>query len=273
MTSITCPKCGEDLTVTPASECPTCGAKIATPPTPKILLGALLQIAITATLLLLLGFPKFMIAMFATLILMRAALSAWAKTKVVARTKAPERPIAHPTLLSIINFATALCALVFVATALFGLAMFLNSWNTWSQYQGQPHHETDFVVKRAYYQPRRKGNADIYASGTVEGSREWMSLRPYFESLPRNQAELDSQVPPETSIHVYLYPRLKGRARVVVYEEGPPDEPARRAVMNTILYVPLGLGATALLIFLLTRLRRLCYLSNQLKMVGVSSGF
>ena len=249
-----------------------CGAKIAAPPSPKIWLGALIQIAITIPVMLLMRFPKFMIAMFVTLILVGTAFSMWAKTRVaVARTPVPQRAVAHPTVLSVINFTTALCALVFVSIALFGFVIFMNSWNTWHQYEGQPRHESDFVVKRVYYQPHRKGNPDIYASGTVEGSQEWMGLRPYVDPFPRNEAELDSQVPPGTSIHVYLYPQLKGRSRIVVYEQGPPDDAARRTAMDTLLYAPLGLAGIALLIFLLSRLRKMCYVTEQLRMSAASS--
>jgi hypothetical protein len=99
-----------------------------------------------------------------------------------------------------------------------------------------------------------------------------MGLRPYVDPFPRNEGELDSQVSPGTPIHVYFYPHLKGRARIVVYEEGPPDESARRTAMDTILYAPLGLAGTALLIFLLSRLRRLCYVTEQLSMSAAISG-
>lgn len=249
-----------------------CGAKISAPLAPKIWLGALIQIAISTIFMLSFGFPKIMIAIFATLILVGTAFSMWAKTRVaVVRAPVTRQAVAHPTALSIINFTTALCALVFVSTALFGLVIFLNSWSTWHQYEGQPHHESDFVVNRVYYQRHRKGNPDIYASGTVEGNKEWMGLRPYVDPFPQNAGELDSQVPPGTSIHIYLYPQLKGRSRIVVYEQGPPDEAARRTAMDSLLYTPLGLAGLALLIYLLSRLRRLCYATEQLSMSAASS--
>jgi len=249
-----------------------CGANIMRPPGPKIWLIALVQIAMGTTFMVLFRFPKFMIAGFAVLILIATALSAWSKAKpAVIRQPTAQRPVAHPIWFGIVNLVTVVCALALVAFPLFGFVIFMNSWNTWHEYEGQPHHESNFVVKRAYYQPHRKGSASIYASGTVEGNQEWMSLRPYVESFPRNQDDLDSQVPTGSSIHIYLYPHLKGWDRIVVYEQGPPDEDARRTAMNALLYAPLGLAAAALVMFLLSQLRRLCYVPEQAGIAAATS--
>ena len=250
-----------------------CGAKIVAPPGAKIWVGALVQIAITTIFMLVFGFPKIMIAIFDTLILIGTGLSAWIKVSpaVVRVQRQQPRPLAHPTLFHILSFVSALCALVFISFLLFGFVIFMNSWNRWHQYEGQHHERADFIVKQAYYQPRTKGNADIYARGTVEGSQEWMGLQRYVESFPHNQAELDAQVPAGTSIDVYYFPGLKGRARVVVYDEVPPAEASRRTAMNTITYAPLGLAVTAGLIFLLSRLRRFCFAEEPTAMAAANS--
>jgi len=249
-----------------------CGAKIVVLPGAKIWIGALIQIALSTIFMLVFGFPKIMIAIFVTLILIGTALSAWLKARpAVVRGPVPQRPLAHPTLFRILSLISALCALIFISILLFGFVIFMNSWNRWHEYEGQRYQRTDFVVKQAYYQPRRKGNADIYASGTVEGNHEWMSLQRYVESFPRNQAELDSQVPAGTSIDVYYFPGLKGRARVVVYDEVSPAEASRRTAMNTLTYAPIGLGVTAGLIFLLSRLRRLRFAEVPFAMAAANS--
>ncbi|HEV3510749.1 MAG TPA: hypothetical protein VGS05_03535 [Candidatus Sulfotelmatobacter sp.] len=271
-TTAKCPKCGQEVTITAASACPMCGAKMVRPLAPKIWVAGLVQVAISTIFMLLCGFPKVMILPFVTLILIGTALSARFKIKpAVVRQPIPQRPVAHPIVFGIVNLLTVLSAFGLVAFLLLGSVIFLNSWNTWHQYEGQPHHESDFVVKRAYYQAHRKGSASIYASGTVEGNQEWMSLRPYVDPLPRNQDELDSQVSAGTSIHIYFYPHLKGWDRIVVYEQGPPDEDARRTAMNTLKYAPLGALLAAGLIFLLARVRRLCFAEEPMAMAAANS--
>jgi hypothetical protein len=45
----------------------------------------------------------------------------------------------------------------------------------------------------------------MYASGMVDGQREWIGLYPYLHPRPRNEAELDERVPIGTSIPIYLF--------------------------------------------------------------------
>jgi len=265
-------KCGHELTDSSAAACPMCGARVATAPGAKIWIAALVQITFATIFMLAFGFPKIMIAIFLAVILIATALSARLKAKpTLIQPARPQKPLARPMLFRILSLISALCALAFVSFLLFGFVMFMDSWNRWHQYEGQHYERTDFVVKQAYYQPRRKGNADIYASGMVEGNHEWMSLHQYVESFPRNQAELDAEVPSGTAIDVYYFPGLKGRARVVVYDEVPPAEASRRTAMNTITYAPLGLAVTAGLIFLLSRLRRLCFAEEPIAMAAANS--
>lgn len=269
-----CVKCGHELTDSSAAACPMCGARVATDLGAKIWIVALVQITFATIFMLVFGFPKIMIAIFVTVILIGTALSAWVKVRPVGvRGPVPQRPLAHPALFRILSCVSALCVLVFISFLLFGFVIFMNAWNRWHEYEGQRYQRTDFVVKRAYYQPRRKGNADIYASGMVEGNHEWMSLHQYVESFPRNQAELDAEVPSGTAIDVYYFPGLKGQARVVVYDEVPPAEASRRTAMNTITYAPLGLAVSAGLIVLLSRLRRLCFVEEPIAMAAANSSF
>jgi len=206
------------------------------------------------------------------MILIATAVSARLKARpTLIQPATPLKPLAHPTLFRILSFISALCVLAFVCFLLFGFVMFMDSWNRWHKYEGKHYVRADFVVKQAYYQPQRKGSADIYASGMVEGNHEWMSLHQYVESFPRNQAELEAAVPPGTAIDVYYFPGLKGQARVVVYDEVPPAEASRRTAMNTITYAPLGLAVSAGLIVLLSRLRRLCFVEEPIAMAAANS--
>jgi hypothetical protein len=57
----------------------------------------------------------------------------------------------------------------------------------------------------------------------------------------------------------------------VVYDEVSPAEASRRTAMNTLTYAPIGLGVTAGLIFLLSRLRRLCLEEEPMAMAAANS--
>lgn len=142
---------------------------------------------------------------------------------------------------------------------LFGSVMFMNDWSRYQIYEGQPHHRADFEVTRVYYQKHPKGGADVYASGTVEGNREWIDLLPYLHTRPQGQAELEERVAVGTSIPVYLFPNLKGRLRVPVYNVVPPAEAYHRRAMAELNYGLLGLALDGGILFVLIRLRRLCF--------------
>ena len=113
-------------------------------------------------------------------------------------------------------------------------------------------------MTRVYYQKQGKGT-DVYASGTVEGRREWMNLAPYVQVMPHGQSELEESVPVGTSIPIYLFPDMKGRSRVRVYQEVPTAESYHRAAMSALRN---GLGCLAIcggILFLLLRLRAMCF--------------
>jgi hypothetical protein len=265
-----CPKCGLDLTDPGAQKCPVCGAPILALPRIGVWLAALFQIAITTIFMLVFGFPKIMIVVFSALILVATAFSRLVKPRSVPPQSLPKTPVSNPILFKILGFAIALCSLAMVCVLVFGFAMFMNSWMGWQRYAGQPHHRSEFQVVRAYYQPHRKGGADVYASGMVDGQKEWMSLGPYLKYTPHDQEELDSRVEAGTTIPIYLYPGLKGRARVQVYNVLPPDEANRRTAMSTLSYGLIGLAVSAGVIFLLSRVRRtLCVEENSFELPGI----
>ena len=220
--------------------------------------GALFQFAIAVVFMTVFRFPKVMIAIFGVMIAVGAAFSVWMKGKPFA-PPAAQRPLSHPTLFRILTLGTALCSVVFFAIVLFGFVIFINNWNDWHRYEGQPYHRSDFVVTNTYYQRGYKGAVDVYASGTVDGSREWMGLRPYLQTVPRSQAELDQRVPVGTSIPIYLFPEMKGRSRVRVYDVTPTAETYHRTAIRAVNQSLEGLCLTGILILVLSRCRNLCY--------------
>lgn len=241
-----------------------CGASLLTLPSNsrRIWIGAVVQIAMATTFMLLFHFPKFMIVAFVALILVGTAASAWIKTKASRVVPAaPPPPLAHPALFRIVISATVLCAFTLVASALFGFVAFMNSWNRWHQYEGQPYHQSDFVVTQVYFQKHNKG-VDAYASGTVEGQREWMNLIPYLRVAPRSQAQLDSMVGPGITIPIFYFPELKGRVRVQFDDGVPPAEQGHRGAMNALKYGFLGIVVSAGMILVLSRVRSLCYVRD-----------
>ena len=254
-----CPKCGFELTDAGAKVCPLCGSNIVGPVGGKIWIGALIQFTFATLFMLVSGFPKFMIAIFGVMILAGAVISAWAKTKPQTLRPAPQRPVKNPILFKVLSLAVAVCCLIFFCILLFGSVMFMNSWNQWHRYEGQPYHRSEFQVDRVYFQRHAKGGISAYASGNVEGQREWMDLLPYLNFRPRDEDELDMHVGPGTTIPIYYFPGMKGQARVQVYKETPPAEASHRMAIHVADYALLGLIITAGIIFVLSRLRRTCF--------------
>lgn len=256
-----CPKCGFDLSNATSPICPGCGAPALPLPLPRIgkWIGAAIQIALSTIFMLVFGFPKVMIVVFATLIVVATALSALVKPRPAVAPGAPQRPVSNPLLFKILSIAVALCSVALFCILLFGFVMFMNEWDRWHRYEGHRYERTDFVVSQVYYQTHTRGGPDIYARGTVEGNKEWMSLRPYLKFVPHSQEELDTRIGVGTTIPVYYFPDMKGRSRVQVVGEAPPAEGSRRAAMSTLHSSLLGLAVTAGILFLLFLLRRSCY--------------
>lgn len=263
-----CPKCGLDAPDPSVIKCPACGTAIFKLPRLGLWAAAGIQVVICTVFLILFGFPKILVLVFALLIVGGAATAAWIKPKRTAKP-VPQRPVSNPILLKVIGFCIAVCAFVSLAFVLFGFVIFMNAWTRWHQYEAQPYHRTEFQVKHVYFQRGSKGGTDISASGMVEGKLEYMSLSPYVHPLPRSKAELDEHVPIGTLIPVYLFPNLKGRARVQVYEPVPPAEAAHRMTVTTVKATLLALAVMAIVLFVLSRLRELCFVNeNSFQQVG-----
>ena len=235
-------------------------------------IGAAVQITLSTTFMLVFRFPKVMIVVFAGFILLGTALSTVIKPRPVGAPAIPRRPVSNPLPFRILSVAIALGSLIAFCILLFGFVSFMNSWDRWHQYEGHPYQRTDFVVTKAYFQAHTRGGPYLYASGTVDGNKEWMGLRPYLNSVPRSQEELDTQVEAGTVIPVYFFPDLKGQTRVQVRSDLPPAEAGRRAAMATLHSALLGLAVMAGILFVLILLRRSCYADTQASFQQASTG-
>jgi hypothetical protein len=175
------------------------------------------------------------------------------------------RPLSTtPTSVILLNLAITILGLAFLCCLLFGFVAFMNAHLAFKRVQGQPYRATTFQVTHPYYQKSRGMHGPdiaVYASGMVEGKKEWMNLVPYLKRVPadrfpQNQAELDDSVPPGTVIPVYLFPNLKGQSRIQVIDVLPPGEASRRTEMWVLRRAPAALAVLGALIFLLVRIRR-----------------
>jgi len=165
----------------------------------------------------------------------------------------------QPVSKILLSLSIAILGFAFLICLLFGFVTFVNAHNALKRVQGQPYHATAFQVIRPYYQKSagmHGPHVSVYASGMVEGKKEWMDLVPYLKRAPRDQAELNGSVPPGTTIPVYLFPNLKGRSRIQLIDVLPPGEASRRTETWVLRCAPLGLAVTGSLIFLLVRIRR-----------------
>lgn len=223
----------------------------------NIWIGAAIQIAFSSIFMLVFHFPKIMIAIFGGVIVVGTALSSRLKPTATVPGVTPPRQLAHPTLSRIVGFGIVLSAFAMFCILLFGSVMFLNSWNRWHEYEGQPFHRSEFVVRKVYYEKHSKSRS-FYASGTVEGQKEWMSLQPYLHRMPGSQAEAENSVPTGTSIPIYFFPNMKGRARVQVYEETPPAALAHQMAMKILYDSLLWLALIGSALLTLMQVRRWC---------------
>ena len=267
-----CPKCGFDLSNATSPICPACNTPILGIPKAGRWIAAAVQIALSTTFMLVFKFPKVLIVVFVGFIVVGTALSAVIKARPAGVPAVPRRPVSNPLLFKILSVAIALASFAMGCILLFGFAMFMNSWDRWHQYEGHPYQRTDFVVTRTYFQTHTRGGPSIYASGTVDGGKEWMDLQPYLKFRPHNQDELDTQVAAGTVIPVYFFPDLKGRTRVQVSSNPPPAETSRRAAMNTLNSSLVGLAVMAGIIFALVLLRRSCYSDTDTSFPQASTG-
>lgn len=257
-----CPKCGLDLTDQSARTCPTCGASLSVGGRGRIWIGALLQFAFAAIFMTIFHFPKFIIVFFGVVILLGAVATSFMKPASGVHRPQATKPLSHPALFRVASLGMALCAFSILVTLLFGTVMFLDSWDRWHRYEGQPYHRSDFQVVQVYYQKHSK-STDVYARGVVEGQREWMSLQPYLHMTPRSQQELELRVPTGVMIPIYYFPNMQGRLRVQVYKETPPDEESHRAAIAVLRSALPALAIMAVILLLLIWARRACFVPEE----------
>jgi hypothetical protein len=253
-----CPICGLDLAGIQGELCPICAARIPPQAKRRVWLGALIQFVIMAAFILLFRLPKFLIVFFGLFSLFVTLFASVLTRKGISARPRPQTSLPKSAGFQIVSFAIALFGFVFLCCLLFGFVAFINSWNSWQRYEGQPFHRAEFVVDHDYYQ-RNSKSVDLYASGTVEGHREWMDLETYLRaqnfSRPRGQGELELQVPVGTSIRIYFFPNLKSRSRVRLYSSTAPADAYRQSAMNALRYGLAGIAVCGLAIFVLVKIR------------------
>jgi Ca2+/Na+ antiporter len=159
---------------------------------------------------------------------------------------------------TMLGVAIGMFAFGLLGALLFSFVTFMNSWSTYQRLQGQAYHAASFQVTRVYLQRGTSKNSStrVFASGMVEGRKEWMDLLPYLKRTPSDQAELESLVPEGTVISVYLFPDLKGYARIQVVGAVPPAEANYKRAMSTLNYGLVALGIGVAVLFALNRMRR-----------------
>lgn len=252
-----CGSCGFESDNFPGAVCPQCGKNLLTSKIGRVKWPfALLQLALVAGFMLAFHFPRPMILFFVAMIVLGTVLSNRLQAKLP--TPHPRTPSAPQTpAVRLLNAAIALCGFAFLLAALFGFVIFMNSWTSWERFRGQSYHETTFQVMRTYYQPARgKRGAQAYASGMVEGRKEWMDLFAYLKPMPRSQDELEQRIPIGDTIPVYLFPDLKGYSRVQVIGDLPPAEANYKRAIWVLNHGLAALGILAGIVFVLVRVRR-----------------
>lgn len=150
--------------------------------------------------------------------------------------------------------------MVLFATLLFGQLSFRHSWERWHQCEGHPFHRADFEVQQVYFEPPRLNvrSGVSCTFGLVESNRQRMNVADDLHYNSGSQAELDHRFPPGTRIPVYLFPDMKGRDRVQVYEGLPPAEASQRMAIKELRYSLMILVGTGAAVLVPIRLRRLC---------------
>ncbi len=254
-----CPKCGIDVADTSAVTCPMCSAPLfSIAPRSIGWLGPLIQVVFMITFMLLFHFPKRMILYSGAFILVATALSTLLRRRQGQLQPTQPLQLSRPGLYRVLSVFIALAAIALFAILLFSTVIFLNDWSRYQTYKAQPYHRADFVVMRTYFQRGSKGAIDAYASGTVEGQKEWMSLTSYLPSRPRNAGEVEEMVPAGTSIPIYLFPNLKGRLRFEFYKATPPADSYYQEAMAILSKAPLAFVIVGGVLFLLLGLRKTC---------------
>jgi hypothetical protein len=259
-----CAACGFEvspgLSSVAATNCPQCGTKLAPEANFKGWPMALLQIALTTSFMLVFHFPRIMIAIFAVVILASARAQSRGMLMASTKPRIPAASSSQPVTVRILSLLIGICGFLFIATFMLGFVVFMNSWSRWQLYQGMAYHASSFQVVRVYYQQhsgsRPSTGADVFASGMVEGRKEWMDLLQYLKTVPHDQAELNGRVPPGTVIPVYVFPALKGQARIQMIGAVSPAEANHKQAIGALNYGLPTLAVIGGVMFLLIRIRR-----------------
>jgi len=275
-----CPACGFESDGFPDLPCPQCGRKFLRAGSFWPWLAGMAQVALVTGIMFAFHFPRPVILFFGLAAFFSTVLRLRRRWSTSPTGKPLPRPLSsQPISVILLSLAIAVLGFAFLCCLLFGTVAFLNADMAIKRVQGQPYHATTFQVTRPYYQ-RSAGmhgpDIAIYASGMVEGEKEWMNLVPYLrrdprDRLPQNQAEVNDLVPPGAVIPVYLFPNLKGQSRIDVIDVLPPGEASRRTETWVLQHASVALAVLAALIFLLVRIRRLCSSSAAQGMSGSCS--
>ncbi len=257
-----CPACGFEFGNFPDTTCPQCGKKFLRPVSFSPWLVGMVQVVLVIGFMFAFQFPRPMIVFFGLASFLFAVFGLRPRRSALATLKPLPGPVSsQPMSVVLLNLTIAVLGLGFLACLLFGFVTFINAHNAFKHVQGQPYHATSFQVIRPYYQKSagmHGPDVAVYASGIVEGEKEWMNLLPYLKRVPRDQAELNDSVPPGTAIPVYLFPNLKGQSRIQVIDVLPPGEASRRTETWVLRRAPVALTVLGTLILLLLRIRRSC---------------
>jgi len=255
--TLKCPACGFEGDNFQGRVCPQCNKKL--PPAISFgpWIGGLIQLIFALTFMSVFHFPRPMVIVAGGFILI-GTLATSLRRKSSTPSKPRPAPVRQTPAATMFGIAIGACAFGLLGGLLFSFVTFMNSWSTYQLLQGQAYHAASFQVTRVYLQRGTSKNSSTraFASGMVEGRKEWMDLLPYLKRTPSDQAELESLVPDGSVIPVYLFPDLKGYARIQLIGTLPPAEAHYKRAMSTLNYGLVALGIGAAILFVLNRLRR-----------------
>jgi hypothetical protein len=257
-----CPACGFESDSFPDLSCPQCGRKFLRSGSFSPWLVGLAPVVFVTGFMFAFHFPRPMILFSGLASFFITVFGLRPRRSTSATGRQLPRPLSsQPMSVTLLDLTIAILGLAFLGCLLFGFVTFINAHNAFKRVQGEPYHATTLQVIRPYYQKSagmHGPDVAVYASGIVEGKKEWMNLLPYLKRAPRDQAELNDSVPPGTAVPVYLFPNLKGQSRIQVIDVLPPGEASRRTETWVLRRAPVALAVLGALILLLVRIRRSC---------------
>ena len=255
--TLKCPACGFEGDNFQGRVCPQCNKKLPPAISSGPWIGALIQLIFALTFMGVFHFPRPMMFVAVGFILIGTLVTSLRRNSA-AQPKPRPAPVRQTPAATMLGIAIGACAFGLLGGLLFCFVTFMNSWSTYQRLQGQSYHAASFQVTRVYLQrgTSKNSNTRIFASGMVEGRKEWMDLFPYLKRTPSDQAELESLVPEGMVISVYLFPSLNGYARIQLIGTLPPAEAQYKRAMSTLNWGLVALGIGVAILFVLNRLRR-----------------